>query len=90
MSPFVVLPTCSSHEKKPAKLLENEILDTNPTKPMLNLPVSEPCMQEAISFKEEKWSSHVLEMSFRRTKFDEAMSCIQKAYKELLLSKMTQ
>ena len=82
--------TNSSQGKEPKNhLLEKDLHLPKPTKPMMNSPVSEPCMQQAISFKEDSWSTHEEDMSSRQAKFNEAVSCIQKAYEELASAKRT-
>lgn len=88
---FCSIITSSSREKDPASpIVEKEFHPPEPTKPMMNLPVSEPCMRQAISFKEDHWLIHGEDMSSRQAQFSEAMVCIQKAYEKSGVSKMIQ
>ena len=88
---FCFIITSSSREKDSlSPLVEKEFHPPEPTKPMMNLPVSEPCMRHAISFKEDHWLIQGEEVSSRQAQFSKAMTCIQKAYEKSVVSKMTQ
>ena len=75
--------TCSPRGEEPKNtLFEQEVQSTETAKEMKNLPVSEPCMQRAISFKENQWSWQEEGVSHRDATFSEAITCIQRAYEK--------